>query len=255
MADYVKSQNYSLSSYTNAFRGKAQGYLRDAIFIAIATVSTLLLSVLFAFLIVLDLTRLREQVRNLGRSRLHDFYEQSAGPVVRFAAVLAESFRAQAMIAVCNTVLTTIGFLALGIPKVALLAIIVFLFSFVPVLGVFISTAPAVLVAMNAQGYSGAISVVLFVIVIHAIEAYVLNPLIYGRHLKLNPVLVLIILYVGHHFFGLWGMLLGVPVAYYFIHYVFKVPTEGELQSADGTAEPASTADGNAGEGKAVGPA
>ena len=57
-----------------------------------------------------------------------------------------------------------------------------------------------------------------------AIEAYVLNPMIYGKHLKLNPVLTLIILYVAYHAFGLWGMLLGVPVARYFIHDVLGVP-------------------------------
>jgi predicted PurR-regulated permease PerM len=42
--------------------------------------------------------------------------------------------------------------------------------------------------------------------------------------MKLNPVLALIILYVGYHAFGLWGMLLGVPVARYFIHDVLGVP-------------------------------
>jgi predicted PurR-regulated permease PerM len=62
------------------------------------------------------------------------------------------------------------------------------------------------------------------IIIIHAIEAYVLNPLVYGRHLKLNPVLTLIILFVAYHAFGLWGMLLGVPVARYFIHDVLGVP-------------------------------
>ncbi len=37
-------------------------------------------------------------------------------------------------------------------------------------------------------------------------------------------LLTLIILYVGYHAFGLWGMLLGVPVARYFIHDVLGVP-------------------------------
>lgn len=60
--------------------------------------------------------------------------------------------------------------------------------------------------------------------IIHIIEAYGLNPMIYGKHLKLNPVLVLIILLIAYHSFGLWGMILGVPVAYYFIHDVFGVP-------------------------------
>ena len=95
---------------------------------------------------------------------------------------------------------------SLGIPLVAMLSVIVFVCSFVPVLGVFISTTPIVLVALNAGGPGLSLSAIALVIVIYAIEAYVLNPLIYGRHLKLNPVLTLIILYVGYHAFGLWGM-------------------------------------------------
>ncbi|PKO18748.1 hypothetical protein CVU37_05020 [candidate division BRC1 bacterium HGW-BRC1-1] len=192
-----------------------------------AVVTTTLLSLLFSFLIVLDMTRLKGEVLRLGQSRLHDFYEESAGPVVRFASVIARAFRAQAMIALTNTVLTAIGFLLLGVPKVMLLSIIVFFFSFIPVLGVFISTAPALVIALNYAGYGTALGVVVLVIIIHALEAYVLNPLIYGHHLKLNPVLVLVILFLGHHSFGLWGMVLGVPVAYYFIYYVFAVPRAG----------------------------
>jgi predicted PurR-regulated permease PerM len=46
-------------------------------------------------------------------------------------------------------------------------------------------------------------------------------------------VLTLIILYVAYHGFGLWGMLLGVPVARYFIHDVLGI------QSRDTAAAPA----------------
>ena len=51
-----------------------------------------------------------------------------------------------------NTVLTLIGLLLLDIPLVAMLSVIVFVCSFIPVLGVFISTMPIVLVALNAGG-------------------------------------------------------------------------------------------------------
>jgi predicted PurR-regulated permease PerM len=194
--------------------------------LAFAAVSTILLSLLFSFLIVLDLSRLTQELKRFEQSRLHDFYRESAEPVVRFASVLARAFRAQAMIALTNTVLTLLGFWIIGLKNALLLGTIVFFFSFIPVLGVFISTTPAVLVALNQGGLSLAFLVIIVVTIIHLIEAYVLNPLIYGHHLKLNPVLVLIILFVGHHFFGLWGMLLGVPVSYYFIHYVFGVPID-----------------------------
>jgi predicted PurR-regulated permease PerM len=204
-----------------------------------AVVSTALLSLLFSFLIVLDLAGLAAELRQLEHSRLHDFYTETAEPVVKFASVLARALRAQAMIATANTILTLIGFLILGLPKVALLSIVVFFFSFIPVLGVFISTAPAVIVAINYLGYGAAVGVIVLVTIIHIIEAYVLNPLIYGHHLKLNPVIVLVILFVGHHFFGLWGMLLGVPVAYYFITHVFRV---GRMRMLAELVQPAPTA-------------
>jgi predicted PurR-regulated permease PerM len=77
---------------------------------------------------------------------------------------------------------------------------------------------------LNAGGFSLSLAAIGLVIVAHAIEAYLLNPLVYGKHLKLNPVLTLIILFVGYHAIGLWGVLLGVPVARYIIHDVLGVP-------------------------------
>jgi len=216
----------SLNTYLSELRVEIRPILEKSATIAFKAVSTVLLSLLFSFLIILDLSRLTREVKRFEQSRLHDLYKESAEPVVNFASVVARAFRAQAMIAVTNTVLTALGFAIIGVPKIFLLSTIVFFFSFIPVLGVFISTTPAVLVALNTGGYKMAALVIIVVTVIHLIEAYILNPLIYGHHLKLNPVIVLIILFVGHHFFGLWGMLLGVPVSYYFLHYVFGVPIE-----------------------------
>jgi predicted PurR-regulated permease PerM len=203
----------------------------------IATLSTglltMALALLFSFLISLDIGRLRREVESLKDSRLHDFFEQTAQPVVRFGYVVGRGLQAQAMIACLNTLLTLIGLLIIGVPDMAVLSLIVFLCSFVPVLGVFISTTPIILVAINNGGVSQALGVVGLVTIIHLIEAYVLNPLIYGKHLKLNPVVVLMILFVGHHAFGLWGMLLGVPVAHYFMHDVLGVRSDGGILSTD----------------------
>lgn len=208
---------------------------------------TMLLALLFSFLILFDSERLKGQVKSLNLSRLRDFYSETAQPVVRFGYVVGRAIQAQAMIACVNTLLTLIGLLILGVPSLALLSLIVFVCSFVPVLGVIMSTVPITLVALNTGGPGLALGAIVMVVVIHAVEAYVLNPLIYGKHLKLNPVLVLIILLVGYHSFGLWGMLLGVPVAHYFIHDVFGVPLWDEKRlkrqrvSRDSKTEPADT--------------
>lgn len=200
---------------------------------------TLLISLLFAYLISLDTARLRAEMAGLRRSRLKHFHEETATAIVNFADTVGRALQAQFVIACLNTVLTTLGLLFLGLPAVTALALIVFFCSFIPVLGVFISTTPMVIVALGTGDLMLAVWVVVLIIIIHTIEAYGLNPLIYGRHLRLNPVLVLFILYIGHRAFGVWGMLLGVPVAHYVIRYVLDIQTESGKE-ADSRNEPGS---------------
>lgn len=49
-----------------------------------------------------------------------------------------------------------------------------------------------------------------------------LNPLIYGRHLRLHPLAVLVILVIAEHLVGVWGLLLGVPIAAFVLKYVIE---------------------------------
>ena len=225
LAEYYNRQDQLLLNALMAVqRGRLTQYAPIVTVMLYRATATTLLALLFSYLILIDLNRIKAGIGRLRTSRVGDFYEEAAPPIARFGMLLGRAIEAQAAIAVINTVLTLIGLLLLGIPLIAMLSVIVFFCSFVPVLGVFISTTPIVLVALNTGGPGLSLAAIGLVIVIHAIEAYLLNPLIYGRHLKLNPVLTLIILYVGYHAFGLWGMLLGVPVARYFIHYVLGVP-------------------------------
>jgi predicted PurR-regulated permease PerM len=141
-----------------------------------------------------------------------------------------------------NTSLTAVGLALLQVPSLTVLSLIVFVCGFIPVLGTFISTTPIVLVALNVGGIEKALAVVILVTLVHLIEAYLLNPLIFGRHLSLNPVIVLIILFLGYHALGIWGMVLGVPVALYVLSDVFGVPLLSAHPHRDSTAPPATPA-------------
>jgi predicted PurR-regulated permease PerM len=83
-----------------------------------------------------------------------------------------------------------------------------------------------VVVALGLPGgFILALELVGCVLLIHFIETTLLNPKIMGDMLKLHPLLVLIILLVGEHFFGVWGLLLGVPVTVYIFRFVIlKTP-------------------------------
>jgi predicted PurR-regulated permease PerM len=129
--------------------------------------------------------------------------------------VVGENFRAQIMVSALNTILTAIGLNLMGIGGVALLCTMVFFCGLIPVLGVFISSIPIMLMAVNTGGINLSLWAALMIIFIHLMEAYVLNPHIVSAVMKINPVLTLIILYIAHSLIGLWGMLLGVPISVY----------------------------------------
>lgn len=185
--------------------------------------SAFFLSLLFSFLIVLDLPTLSASVKSLRDTKLGFIYDEVADSIYTFGKVLGQAFEAQFLIALVNTVLTTLGLFALGLGEhVAFLSVIVFLFSFVPVAGVFISSIPICLIALQAAGVGTMFIAIGLIAVIHMIEGYILNPRIYGQRMKINPVIVLIILTIGGKLFHFWGLLLGVPVATYIFRYAIR---------------------------------
>ncbi|MCA9323077.1 MAG: AI-2E family transporter, partial [Planctomycetes bacterium] len=178
--------------------------------------------ILFSFLIVFDLNALRAEVHKLEETKLHGFYRETMRNIVKFGSVLGKVLEAQAVIALVNTVLTGIGLWILGIPNIGFLCLGVFVCGFIPVAGVFISSVPICLIGLFHGGVSMMLILIAFITGIHFLEAYVLNPRIMGAALHINPVLVLIILVIGHHALGVWGLLLGLPICYYFFTHVIK---------------------------------
>ncbi|MBL8752099.1 MAG: AI-2E family transporter [Planctomycetes bacterium] len=188
--------------------------------------SSFLLSLLFSFLIVLDLPKLKNGIRGLSKTKIGFFYDEVADNIAGFGAVLGRALEAQLFIALVNTILTSIGVWMMGLDNVLVLATIVFFCSFIPVVGTFISSTPICLLALQAGGVSSMVLAVVLICVIHAIETYILNPQIYGHHMHMNPVLVLIVLTIGGKLFGVWGLLLGIPVVNYVFRHAIRHPAE-----------------------------
>lgn len=191
--------------------------------------SAFLLALLFSFLIVLDLPRLTRSVESLQYTRLGFIYEEVSESLKNFGRVLGKMLEAQLFIAIVNTLLTGILIYFMGIGKsLAFLSLCVFFGSFIPVAGVFFSSVPICVVVLQDQGVSGVLLAALLIWIIHLIEAYILNPRIFGRHLRVNPVLVLIILTVGGKLFHVWGLILGLPVCKYFFGHAIQYRRENE---------------------------
>jgi predicted PurR-regulated permease PerM len=187
-------------------------------------VSSFLLSLLFSFLIVLDLPKLDRGIRGLAATKVGFIYNEVADNISTFARVLGRALEAQLFIAVVNTILTALGMWILGISSLPVLSAIVFLCSFIPVAGVFISSTPICLLALQDPhgGFPMMLLAIGMILIVHAIETYILNPKIYGHHMRMNPVLVLIVLTIGGKLFGVWGLVLGIPIVNYFFRHAIR---------------------------------
>jgi predicted PurR-regulated permease PerM len=123
---------------------------------------------------------------------------------------LAGVVRGQLIICLINGALTAVGFALVGLKYWPVLALFATVLSLIPIFGVIVSSVPAVLVALT-QNFGTAVFVLVWIIVIHQIEANFLNPKIMGDAAKIHPVLVIFALVVGEHFFQTKGALLAVP--------------------------------------------
>ena len=214
--------------------GLSHGKSNDSIAHAITTIrevgssalgfgSAFLLALLFSFLIVLDFPNLAASAVSLRNTRISFVYEEVATSIHDFCVVLGRALEAQLFIAFINTVLTAIGLHFIGITeKTAFLSLMVFLCSFIPVAGVFLSSIPICLVALQLSGPKLMFISIGMVTIVHFIEAYILNPKIYGHHMRMNPVIVLIILTISGKLFHVWGLVLGVPVCTYIFGHAIR---------------------------------
>jgi predicted PurR-regulated permease PerM len=126
---------------------------------------------------------------------------------------LAGVVRGQLTIMLINGVLTLAGLLILRIPFAFALSALATLLYVVPIFGTILSSIPIVLLALAAGGTAKAVLALGWILVIHALEAYLLNPKIMGDAARIHPVLIVLALVIGERSHGIVGALLAVPVA------------------------------------------
>jgi predicted PurR-regulated permease PerM len=105
-----------------------------------------------------------------------------------------------------------VGAAILGVPLALPLGALVFLSSFIPVVGATLSGIVAVLVALVADGPVTALIMLAIVIGVQQLEGHVLQPFVMGRAVALHPLAVILVLTAGIVIAGIVGGLIAVPI-------------------------------------------
>lgn len=126
--------------------------------------------------------------------------------------VVGGYIRGQLILSSLVGLLVGLGMGLLRLPYALLLGVLAFTLEFIPIIGVFISGAACVLVALT-QGWILALIVLGYFIFVHVIEGDVVGPRVVGKAVGVHPAVSIVALIAGADLFGIWGALFASPLA------------------------------------------
>ncbi|MCD7035585.1 AI-2E family transporter [Metabacillus sp. GX 13764] len=191
------------------------------------------LSLILSLFFLLDKPRLIEFTRKFETSKIAPFYVEIEYFSRKFVRTFGKVLEAQFIIAVVNCFVTTIALWIMGFPQLFGISMMVLFLGLIPVAGVLISLVPLCIIAYAIFGALGIVYMIVLIMVIHAIEAYILNPKLMSAKTDLPVFYTFIVLIVSEHFFGVWGLIIGIPV------FVFLLDVLGVVSNPEENKKPA----------------
>lgn len=199
----VQLQNYLEQGFTYIIR-----YTTDVSRVGLQVLLAILLSLFF----LLEKPRLIEFTKKFKTSKAANFYNEIEFFAGKFANTFGKVIEAQIIIAIVNGTLTTVSLWILGFPQLGGLSIMVFLLGLIPVAGVILSLVPLAIIAYSIGGLMKVLYIGIAVLIIHSVEAYILNPNLMSSKTNLPVFYTFIVLIFSEHFFGVWGLIVGIPI-------------------------------------------
>ena len=124
---------------------------------------------------------------------------------------LANYVRGQITVAVIVAIMFIIFFKIIGLRYAVALGVTAGILNLVPYLGSFLAMIPALVLGLIA-GPVMLLKVIIVFIVEQTIEGRFVSPLILGSQLNIHPITILFVLLTSGSMFGIWGVLLGIPI-------------------------------------------
>ncbi|MGP9538910.1 AI-2E family transporter [Brachybacterium sp. AOP43-C2-M15] len=126
---------------------------------------------------------------------------------------LSAYMRTQILVAAVDATGISIGMIALSLGQYAVpIWLLVFLFSFIPLVGAIISGAIAVLLVLVLNSWIAAIIMLVIVLAVQQIEGNVLQPFLMGKAVELHPLAVFLGVAAGAMIAGIPGALFSIPL-------------------------------------------
>lgn len=220
IADYNRFVPAQLRDRGEEWLGNAGGLLGDAAWnIAAQTFGAITGSIAFIiglatapvliFYLLKDSDALRDSLYTPFPARLRPYLRDLMDIVSRS---VGGYIRGQLLLGLLVGGVVTVGLLLLGIPFAVILGIVAGLTELIPIIGPWIGGAVGVLVTLAAAP-DKVLWVILLYLAVQLLENALLAPRVQANSLGLHPIAVILVITIGSQYFGLWGVILGPPLA------------------------------------------
>jgi predicted PurR-regulated permease PerM len=202
---WVQENQERISAFASGLGTPALNLLRSASTAVVATVTIFVLS----YLAVLEGPKVVTGTLNL-------FPPQRAERIRRVTRDCAKTvtgyISGNLLISVICGVLTYAVLKIFGVPFAGLIALFVAIVDLIPLVGATLGAVVAT-IAGFVHSVPAGIAVIVFFVLYQQLENHVLQPLIFARTVKLNPLAVLVAILLAVELAGILGALLAIPVA------------------------------------------
>jgi predicted PurR-regulated permease PerM len=143
------------------------------------------------------------------------------------AKSLRSYFLGVTIIAAFNAVVIGGAALILGVPLAGTIAVVTFAGAYVPYVGAWVSGAFAVLIALGAEGTEAALVMAVVALLANGALQQMIQPLVMGATLGLNPLVVLVVTIGAGALFGMVGLTLAAPLTSAAMHIANELRARG----------------------------
>jgi predicted PurR-regulated permease PerM len=134
------------------------------------------------------------------------------------AKSLRSYFLGVTIIAAFNAIVIGLAALILGVPLAGTIAVVTFVAAYIPFVGAWVAGAFAVLLALGTEGETAALIMAVVALLANGLLQQLIQPLVMGATLGLNPIVVLIVTIGAGALFGMVGLTLAAPLTSAAVH-------------------------------------
>ena len=192
-------------SYLQSFIGRAA----VAALHAFSLVIGLIVVPIFVFYLLKDREKVRDSVIDIfpSDSQIHVVH------ILRILnRVVGAYVRAQVTLAAVVGVFISVGLFLIGVDYAILLGVVAGMFEFIPIIGAWLGFIPALVVVLSTSP-DKFIWILLLYAGVQLMQGAFLVPRIQSFAIKIHPLLILVSILIGSEVGGLWGVILGPPIA------------------------------------------